>query len=424
MSDYLTGLIGRIGHWGYLVVFLGALLESAAMIGVVVPGEALVLAAGFFAARGVFDLDALIWVVAVGAIVGDSLGYELGRRLSRDALLQHGRRFGITQARLERVDRFFGRHGGASVFFGRFIGFARALVPFLAGASRMPYRRFFAYNAAGAALWAPAIVLLGYFLGSSWHLVETWIGRATGILAGVLLLAWLFGERRRWQHVVPLEVAIVVMWVCLFGAIAEDVVTRDPLTVLDQHLAQWLQVHRWPPLTQVLLVITRLHATLPVSLMTVMLAAWLSWRRDWRWLTTVVLVVPGGMLLNVALKHLFERARPVLDLPILSPTGFSFPSGHVAAATLFYGLLCALVFAHRESLALRATTLTVCLALVALVAFSRIYLGVHYLSDVLGAFAEAAAWLTLCIALIHGRIGRTAIDRLFPSSDGSVSPSR
>ncbi|MEP7328695.1 MAG: DedA family protein, partial [Betaproteobacteria bacterium] len=169
MLDYLIHLVDRLGHWGYLILFVGAMLESAAFLGVIVPGESLVLVAGFFAAQGLFDLGDLIVVVAIGATLGDSIGYELGRFLGRPWLLRFGHRVGINPGRLSRVDAFFVRHGGKSVFLGRFVGFARALVPFLAGASRMPYRVFLPYNALGAVLWSIVVVLLGYFLGASWQ---------------------------------------------------------------------------------------------------------------------------------------------------------------------------------------------------------------------------------------------------------------
>src|SRR3546814_117077 len=133
MLNYLIELVTRAGHWGYLVIFVGATLESAAFLGVIVPGESLVLVAGFLAAQGVFDLNVLIMVIAVGAALGDSLGYEMGRYLGRPALLHYGARFGLTETRIARADVFFTRHGGKAVFLGRFVGFARALVPFLAG---------------------------------------------------------------------------------------------------------------------------------------------------------------------------------------------------------------------------------------------------------------------------------------------------
>ena len=94
MLDYLIGLIGRLGHWGYLVIFLGAMLESAAFLGLLVPGERLVLAAGFIAAQRLLALDVVIFVAAIGAVVGDSIGYEIGRKLDHPALLHFGSRHG------------------------------------------------------------------------------------------------------------------------------------------------------------------------------------------------------------------------------------------------------------------------------------------------------------------------------------------
>ena len=201
MLHYLLDLVARLGHWSYLVIFLAAALECAAFVGLLVPGESLMLASGFFSQQGLLQLDAVLVVSFLGAIIGDNIGYQLGCRLGREWLLHHGRRFGLKPARVARAEEFFSRHGGKAVFFGRFIGFARALVPFVAGASRMPFRQFLGYNALGAALWSVGFVLLGYFLGASWRVAERWIGRTSMILGGIIVLiiggAWLWRRRRR-----------------------------------------------------------------------------------------------------------------------------------------------------------------------------------------------------------------------------------
>jgi undecaprenyl-diphosphatase len=201
MLHYLLDLVARLGHWSYLILFLAAALECAAFVGLLVPGESLVLASGFFAHQGVLKLDAVMAAVAIGAVVGDNIGYQLGLRLGREWLLRHGARVGVTAARLRRTEVFFARHGPKAVFFGRFVGFARALVPFVAGASRMPYRQFLLYNALGAVLWTVGFVLLGYVLGASWGVAEKWIGRSSMLLAGIIAIAglvlWL--RRRRKQ---------------------------------------------------------------------------------------------------------------------------------------------------------------------------------------------------------------------------------
>jgi membrane protein DedA with SNARE-associated domain len=203
--QYILDLVARLGHWSYVVIFLVAALECAAFVGLLVPGESLMLATGFFAQQGLLDLDAVIVVGTLGAIVGDNIGYQLGCRLGREWLLRHGARFGLKPERLDKAEAFFARHGPKAVFFGRFVGFARALVPFVAGASRMRYRQFIVYNAIGAVLWTLGCVLLGYFLGASWQVAEQWISR-TGLIIGGLLAVAIIGiwirRRRRGSRVV------------------------------------------------------------------------------------------------------------------------------------------------------------------------------------------------------------------------------
>src|SRR4029078_1347810 len=199
--QYLRHLVTRLGDWSYLIIFGAAMLECAAFAGLLVPGESLVLASGFFAHQGILELDAVIAAVALGAVAGDNIGYLLGARLGRDWLLKKGSRFGLRKKRLAQVDAFFQRQGPRAVFIGLFIGFARALVPFVAGASGMSYRRFVVADALGAGLWTVAFVALGYVLGASWQVAEKWISRSGLVLGAVLLLGavwlWLRHRRRR-----------------------------------------------------------------------------------------------------------------------------------------------------------------------------------------------------------------------------------
>jgi len=186
LIDHLLDFFWRVGHWSYLLLFLGAALESSAFLGFLVPGETIVILGGVLASAGVLNLWNTMIVVTVGAIIGDSIGYELGRHLGRPWLERHGRLVGMHGGVLARVDELFARHGGKAVLLGRFVGFLRAMAPFVAGASRMPYPAFLLYNATGAVVWAVAFVLLGYFLGESWAIAEKWIGRA-GLVLGVIV---------------------------------------------------------------------------------------------------------------------------------------------------------------------------------------------------------------------------------------------
>lgn len=194
----------------------------------------------------------------------------------------------------------------------------------------------------------------------------------------------------------------------LFGGIAEDVVNGDPLTIVDARVAVWLHAHAAPALTPLMLLITNLHDARGISILAVTLAVLLIRRRDWFWLQALAVVLPGGMLLNVLTKFVFQRARPSFDDPILALGSYSFPSGHVTAATLFYGLLAAYLMTWVAAWRWRVVIAMSAAFIVALVAFTRVYLGVHYLSDVLAAFAQAAAWLAFGLTALDTMRGRRA----------------
>jgi len=192
MVDHIINQMGHLGSWGYLAFFLLILLECQALVGLVTPGESLVLVGGFLASQELFNLADLIVVITLGAMVGDSISFEFGRRLGRGWLLKHGHRVRLRPAHVEFVEGFIARHGGKAVFVGHFMHVMRALMPFVAGASRMRYMRFLVYNAAGCVVWATLFVLLGYCVGESWRLVSKWLGYVSGGVVGVALItAWL-----------------------------------------------------------------------------------------------------------------------------------------------------------------------------------------------------------------------------------------
>ena len=125
------------------------------------------------------------------------------------------------------------------------------------------------------------------------------------------------------------------------------------------------------------------------------------WARRLRhWVLTLALSVYGGMLLNVLLKNVFQRARPHFENPILTLTSYGFPSGHTMAATVFYGTLCAFVMSRVRNWQLRSVVISAACLMIALVGFSRIYLGAHYLTDVLAAMVEGIIWVALSLTVV------------------------
>lgn len=177
MSGLLDGVLGLASPWGYVIVAALAGLEAAAFVGLVIPGETAMLLGGVLAFTGRADLAIMMICAAAGAILGDSVGYELGRRFGEP--LQHSRlgRW-VGERRWERAEEYVRIRGGRAIFLGRFVGVLRAMVPFVAGASQMPYRTFLPYNALGALIWAPGFVYLGFLAGNSYRQVAQAAGRA------------------------------------------------------------------------------------------------------------------------------------------------------------------------------------------------------------------------------------------------------
>jgi undecaprenyl-diphosphatase len=202
--------------------------------------------------------------------------------------------------------------------------------------------------------------------------------------------------------------ALILCAALAFGEIAEDVVEGDKITLVDVRLAHWFRAHATAGFTDAMLFITHWNGILGSSIMAVLLAAWFWYRKAHYWLVVVLVAVPGGMLLNVALKHLFRRARPSLEDPLLTLSTYSFPSGHTAAATVFYGLLACYLVRRMQAWPARTCVVAAACLMVMLVALSRMYLGVHYLSDVLAATAEGAAWLATCITAVSALQRRRA----------------
>ena len=180
MPEWLADLFAR---YGYAVVFVGVFLENT---GLPVPGETALLAGAAMAHFGRLSLPWVVVTAVGGAVLGDNLGFFVGRRYGRALVERFGSRLGLTRARLRQFDRFFERHGGRTVFIARFVTGLRVFGALLAGASGLRWPTFVFYNAAGAITWSTAIAIAGYSLAYSWETLERWIGRS-GLIALALV---------------------------------------------------------------------------------------------------------------------------------------------------------------------------------------------------------------------------------------------
>lgn len=193
MPQWLVDLFAR---YGYAVVFVGVLLENA---GLPVPGETTLLAGAALAHTGHLSLFWVIVSAIAGAVLGDNIGFAIGRNGGRRLAERYGGTIGLTAERLRQFDRFFDKYGAATVFIARFVTGLRVFCAVLAGGSGLPWHTFLFFNATGALVWSTSIALVGYSLAYSWETLERWIGRS-GVIALVLVAIAAGVAAYRWRR--------------------------------------------------------------------------------------------------------------------------------------------------------------------------------------------------------------------------------
>ncbi|HSK50845.1 MAG TPA: bifunctional DedA family/phosphatase PAP2 family protein [Solirubrobacterales bacterium] len=444
LQGLLEDISEALGAWTYLLVGFFAFAETGAFVGLVVPGETTMLLGGAVAGQGVIDVYLLIAIAWFAAWLGDTTSFFVGRRLGRGFVLRHGPRVGISQERFEKVEDYFSRHGGKTIFIGRWISLVRALAPFIAGSSGMGYRGFVPYSILGTGLWASVHILVGYFFSRSIETAAEYAGTGFFLLATLIVVVvvavslyrflkvaenrrevvlWMEGHlatrwmvalahrfqpqlRFLWARVTPggsfgLEFTslMATLAVSLFVLVAyASLVGRDPgptpgdLTALE--LAGDL---RFGWLTDVSKVVTFLGSGVFVWSLTAVCAALLIARR--RWAECAVLL--SGMTLSTIgfheVKDLTDRPRP--DGGLVETGGSSFPSGHATHSVLYVWIAVTIVLRLRPGMARAAGVVAAGIGLTVLVGLSRVYLNVHYLSDVSAGWALGAACFSFCAAV-------------------------
>jgi membrane protein DedA with SNARE-associated domain/membrane-associated phospholipid phosphatase len=448
-----------LGAWTYALVGVMAFLETGAFVGLVAPGETVVIAGGVIAGQGEIDLVPLIGLVWTCAVLGDTTSFYLGRRLGRRFLERHGPRVKITPERLTSVEGYFDRHGGKTILIGRFIGLVRALAPFIAGTSGMPFRRFIPFSIVGTGLWATTFCVLGYIFWRSFDQVAHLAGQAIfgfGILVGLIvgivvayrrraeIRAWVLAHEHHplirpllavgrplhrrvlapvaraivpelrflWERLTPgglgLElttaVAAAAVGLYVFGLYTILLSGDIGPTPLDRELLDLGDRTRSQAVVDVVEVVTAFGSFAACATVIVTTSIVLAMRG--RPAEIVVLVL--GFALIYAGVHLtkagIDRPRPAA--PLTSADQSSFPSGHAAYATAW--IAAAVVFTRRLGLVGYATLVTGAIVLAAAIGLSRIYLRVHYWSDVaagwglgIGIFATLAAIAMLVQHMRH-----------------------
>lgn len=421
MTDIAQAVIEFIGqhpHWAGILIFLIALTESVAVVGLFIPGSPILIGVGAVVGLGHLPLwPMLVWATA-GAIIGDGVSYELGRRY-RGTILgawPMSRYPGL----IARGEAFFRRHGGKSIALGRFLPMLRPMIPMVAGALGLRPRLFYAVNIASAIVWAPAHILGGAVLGASLGALGAVSGRLVTMLVVLALTLWLLVVVTRWvwrrllpllgwaQHaahrwavtrgsrparllarladpeepdlrVMAALGIVVLVLVAGFVNLLRLVAAHGGMARADAAISAFVQALRTPWGDAALTVVTMLGDGTTVTALVIAAIGWLLLHRAWHRAGGVAIAIAVTAAFVPLVKGRLQIARPT-DL-YSGADAFSFPSGHAAFSAVLYGILGWLV-ARGLPGRWQLLPLSVAAALIGLVCASRVYLAAHWPSDV------------------------------------------
>ncbi len=441
MTPILNTLLAFITHHAvlaYVAVFLISLSESLALVGLLVPGTVIMFGVGAVVATGSLRLWPVLLIAMTGAVAGDGISYWLGHHYKER--LVNIWPFSRYPGMLKKGEVFFNRHGGISVLFGRFVGPVRPVIPVVAGMLGMGPVRFSVINLISAVGWALVYILPGVVFGASLAVAGTVSTRLAILVlifvAGVWGLTWLcrtalsllerhgptwLAALKRWATTEPPaqganrhplkriistlifskqgeELLFVFLVVVLFFAgwgflgVLQDVLAKDPLVIADRAVYHFFQSIRTPWADNLFVAITELGDSFVNVALTCAVLLVLMVKRCRRAAVFWVVAVLGGILCVQALKWIIHLPRPVTLYA--GASAYGFPSGHTTMSVVLYGFLAMLIV--REVSAAWRWGLVSCVVIIAfIIGLSRLYLGAHWLSDVLGGYFFGASWVTL-----------------------------
>ncbi|MFH1994810.1 MAG: VTT domain-containing protein [Nitrospinota bacterium] len=433
----ILGFISAHPLLAYGAIFLNSLADSLPLIGILIPGSAIIFGVGIVVATGVLSLKPVILVAIAGAIVGDGIGYWFGRHYKRRLL--HTPPSSRYASMLERGERYFRDHGGKSVFLARFIGPLRPVIPIVAGMSGMEPIPFSVINIISAIGWAFAYILPGLFFGSSLEVAGAISTRLVILILIVVGSAWgfvviskmflsffeergphwfssfrvwaktrtspsnlLFGVKRFISFLIYRkegeEILLLLLGGLLLAAgwgflgILQDVLFQDPLVMADKFIYYFLQSLRTPWGDSLFVAITELgdasvNIFIAASILIILLV-----KRCYRTAKYWIVAVVGGAFLIEILKLVIHLPRPI-DI-YQGALSYGFPSGHTTMSVILYGFL-ALIIARGTFRNFRWGFFAGILLFPFMISISRLYLGAHWLSDVVGGFFVGIVWVSI-----------------------------
>jgi membrane protein DedA with SNARE-associated domain len=435
-------------HLGGLVTFFIAFLESLPVFGTIIPGSVTMTALGILVGRAIMPLgNTLLWAT-LGAFLGDLIGYGLGSYYN--VRLRNMWPFKIRPQWLESGEKFFHKHGGKSILIGRFFGPLRSIIPMIAGLLHMPWLRFVIAAIPSAAFWAALYLLPGVLLGAlSLQLPPKVATKFVLLLLSLIILAsifaWLFklifskfmntGHRlmkQSWDYLRAREqftfltraianedhpenyhqltwLIFALVFALLFLVLFSSVIEENSLVIFNKPVFELLRSMRHPYSDRFFVAVTLLGDGMMLSISGFIIFIWLYFQkrhRDafyWAAAIAIFLIVPN------IIKNLIYFPRPSGLLHASSTS--SFPSGHTFFSIVYYGFLATLIGTHLPT-KYRRYPYTIAATLISLVAISRVYLGAHWLTDVLASLFLGYTFLALLTLFYRRKVVTISVKKL------------
>jgi undecaprenyl-diphosphatase len=398
-------ILSLLKQYGNPILFIGLAAEYLGLP--FVPGEAMMSFMGFLGAKGSWltTLYSILFASA-GTFAGSMLAWLIAYKYGEEVVLKLGKPIHITKEKLEKTKVSFDKHRETLIIFSRFVPGVRHIIPYLSGIYRIEAKKYAVLNLIGAVLWCVSFIGFGSFLGAEWQIFVT-LAKAYALVILLLLVFILVTVKFFKDH--QKIIFAIAFPLLLFIGISEDVVTRE-LSVFDGRIYQFIASFIAEDMTDLMRFLTSLGSGLVLILITIVVIIAVRKHKKYSaygWMIAVNLL--ASFVLNGLFKAIFQRPRPDISR-LIDITGFSFPSGHAMIGLCFYGFIVYILWVNMKS-KWKYPLVVFLAALIIMIGISRIYLGVHYASDVLGGFSAGLAWLAVFIP-ISSSIYKKYIDKL------------
>ncbi len=393
-----------LNHWFYGIIILAAMLEASPLFGLVVPGQLIMIIGGFLVKMGILDLGDTILFAALGAILGDLIGYGLGRKYGVSFITTYGKYFFFRKEHFEKTKKVMEQHTGKTLILGRFNSLTRAFAPFVAGSTEIPLARFLIYNVIGGVCWAVVLVILGFLFGKSYEAVSRYIGLGI-IIATVVSILFIYVYRfinKKKKIFTKYHLYALIfntLAIYLFSKMVEDLVEGESMAKIDvwisMNIAQF-----WTPITKtIMLIIANSTTVWLLSLLSILFLGVLLFRRKWYHSILFLLSTISGLILTAITMFFLPRDSPIKT--VLQVNYYSFPAINVLLATI---LCLTMIYAFKDEIKSeikRRLFLFITIFFFMIVLGSRIYLNASWLSDVIAGFALGLWVITFFIIVLQ-----------------------